>query len=105
VLAYAVGRRTREFSVRLALGARPRDMIRMAAHDGAVMVLTGIGAGAFIAMTAGTLLDYWIWDLHPADAVSLVAAEALLAVAALTACLGPTLRAARTDPSAILRVS
>jgi ABC-type antimicrobial peptide transport system permease subunit len=105
VLAYAVSRRTRELGVRLALGARPRDVVRMVAHDGTVMVLAGIGAGAFVAMAAGTLLDYWLWDLHPADAVSLVAAELGLAVASFAACLTPVLRAARTDPAEVLRAS
>jgi len=105
VLAYAVSRRTREFGVRLALGARPGDVIRTVAHDGAVMVLAGIGAGAFVAMAGGTLLSFWIWDLHPADVVSLVAAEAVLAVASFAACLSPLLRAARADPSEILRAS
>jgi ABC-type lipoprotein release transport system permease subunit len=74
-------------------------------HDGAVMVLAGIGAGAFVAMAGGTLLSFWIWDLHPADVVSLVAAEVVLAVASFAACLSPVLRAARADPSEILRAS
>jgi predicted permease len=105
VLAHAVARRTRGFGVRLALGARPRDMIRMVAHDGAVMVLAGVGLGAFVAMAGGTLLSFWIWDLHPADVVSLVAAEVVLTLASIAACLAPTLRAARADPSEILRAS
>ncbi|MDQ3950304.1 MAG: FtsX-like permease family protein, partial [Gemmatimonadota bacterium] len=105
VLAYAVSRRRREFGVRLALGARPRDVVRVVAHDGAVMVLAGIGVGAFVAMAGGTLLTFWIWDLHPADVVSLVAAEVVLAVAAFAACLSPALRAARADPSEVLRAS
>jgi predicted permease len=105
VLAYAVSRRTRELGVRLALGARPRDVVRMVAHDGAVMVLAGIGVGAFVAMAAGTLLDFWLWDLHPADAVSLVAAEVVMGAASLAACLSPVARAARADPCEILRAS
>ncbi|MFN2564864.1 MAG: ADOP family duplicated permease [Gemmatimonadaceae bacterium] len=105
VLAYAVSRRSREFGVRLALGARPRDVVRMVAHDGAVMVLAGIGVGAFAAMAGGTLLSSWIWDLHAADVVSLVAAELLLAIVAVAVCVFPALRAARADPAETVRAS
>lgn len=56
-------------------------------------------------MAAGTLLSFWIWDLHPADVVSLVAAEAALTLASFAACLAPTLRAARADPAETLRAS
>jgi hypothetical protein len=103
VLAYAVGQRMREFAVRIALGAEPRQLFRTVMHDGMVMVLAGIGVGAFGALAAGRLLDAVLADVLPTDLLSLVACEAVLIVAGLLAALGPARRAVRADPIAILR--
>jgi predicted permease len=103
VLAYAVGQRTREFAVRIALGAEPRQLFRMVMHDGMVMVLAGIGVGAFGALAAARLLDAVLADVLPSDVVSLIACEAVLLVAGLAASLGPARRAVRASPLEILR--
>ena len=103
VLSYAVTQRMREYGVRLALGAEPRGLFRMVIHDAAVMVLAGIGVGAFLALAASRLLDAVLVAVLPSDVVSLVAAEAVLFAAGLLAALGPARRAARSDPLDILR--
>jgi ABC-type antimicrobial peptide transport system permease subunit len=105
VLAYAVGQRMREFAVRVALGARPRDVLRLVLHDGLVMVLAGTAAGAFLAMWTARLLRTWLYDVSPMDASSLVMAELALFAVSLLACLAPALRATRANPLEILRAT
>lgn len=103
VLAYAVSRRMREFAVRVALGAEPRVLLRMVLHDGLVMLLAGIGAGAFVALAATRLLDAVLIAVLPSDVVSLVLAEAVLITVGLAAAIVPARRAARANPLEILR--
>ncbi|MDP3768615.1 MAG: ABC transporter permease, partial [Dehalococcoidia bacterium] len=103
VLSYAVNQRMREFAVRIALGAEPRQLFRMVMHDGFVMLLAGIGVGAFGALTASKLLDAVLTNVLPSDVVSLVACEAVLVVVGLAAALSPARRAVRANPLDILR--
>lgn len=103
VLAYAVSRRMREFAVRLALGGDPRGLLRLVLHDGLVMLLAGIGLGAFLALAASRLLDAVLIAVLPSDVTSLVLCEVVLLAVGLAAALGPARRAMRADPMAILR--
>jgi predicted permease len=103
VLSQTVGQRLREFGIRVALGAVPGDLVRLVARDAAVMVLAGVAIGAFLAMWGAQLLDAMLYDLPATDAGSLVAAEVVLLVAALAACVVPALRASRANPVEILR--
>jgi predicted permease len=105
VLLYAVSRRMREFGVRIALGARSRDLLKMVVHDGFVMVLAGTGVGAFLAMWGAQLLGRWLYNVNPTDVVALVAAETVLFAVALVACLVPGLKAMRADPIEVLRAT
>lgn len=101
VLAYAVGRRMREFAVRIALGAEPPRLLRMVLHDGFVMLLAGIGLGAFAALAASRLLDSVLISVLPSDVFSLVASEAVLILTGLAAALAPARRAANANPLVI----
>jgi uncharacterized membrane protein YqjE len=103
VLAYAVSRRMREFAVRVALGAEERTLFRMVMHDGLVMLLAGTGIGAFLALASAYLFNAVLIGVYPTDAISLVAAEAVLLVVGLAATLAPARRAARANPLDILR--
>ncbi len=105
VLAYAVSRRLREFAVRIALGAQRVDLLRSVLHDGLVMTLAGTGLGAFIAMWSSYLLENYLEDVYPTDALTLVAAEAVLVAVTVAACLAPAFRAMRADPIEILRAT
>jgi putative ABC transport system permease protein len=105
VLAYAVSRRRREFGIRLALGAEPVQLLRMVMHDGSVMILAGMGAGAFLALGAGRLLDALLVTVLPSDVWALVLSEALLLGVGVLAVLAPALRAMRADPIEILRAT
>ena len=103
VLAYAVNQRMREFAVRIALGAEPRQVFRMVMHDGLVMLLAGIGVGAFGALMASRLLDAVLTNVLPSDVISLVACEIVLVAAGLAAAFGPARRAVHANPLDILR--
>lgn len=103
VVSYSVSQRLREFAVRIAVGAPAQDVLKLVAHDAAVMILAGTGMGAFLAMWGATLLGDWLYNVYHTDALSLVVAEAVLLAAGFAACLQPALRAMRADPIEILR--
>ncbi|MCP3139429.1 ABC transporter permease [Pyxidicoccus xibeiensis] len=102
VVAYFVGLRTREIGVRMALGARPMDVLRMLAWQGLRPVLAGLVLGGLGAAWAARLLQASLRGVGPADPVALAAAMALLACVALVATLAPARRALRVDPSQVL---
>ncbi len=93
----------REFAVRIAVGAPSQDVLKLVAHDAAVMILAGTAIGAFLAMWGSTLLGDWLYNVYHTDALSLVMAELVLFAAGFAACLQPALRAMRADPIEILR--
>jgi ABC-type antimicrobial peptide transport system permease subunit len=103
VLVFAVGQRTREFGVRLALGARPAAVFRLVLRDGSVLLLAGTAVGAVVAMWTAHLLGAWLYGLPATDVWSLVLAEGVLAVTSLAACSVPAWRATRADPVDVLR--
>jgi putative ABC transport system permease protein len=105
ILAYSVRRRLREYAVRIALGARSHDVVRLVVHDVAVTALAGIGAGAFFALWLTHSLSDAVHSVAYADAVALVCAEAVLLLVAAVACLGPLRQATTADPVEILRAT
>jgi putative ABC transport system permease protein len=105
VLAYTVSRRLREFAVRIALGARRRDVIRLVLHDAAVTALAGVGIGAFFALWITHSIIDDLTGFPYAAVTALVGAESILLAAAFLASLGPVRRAATADPVEVLRAS
>ena len=103
VLAYAVSRRLREFAVRIALGARRRDVARLVVHDAAVTALAGVAIGAFVALYVTRALMEEVGAIDYAHATALIFAEAILFAVAFLAALGSVRRAAKADPIEILR--
>ena len=103
VRAYTVAMRTREIGIRMALGARASDALRMMLREG--MILMGIGAavGLVLSIAVGKILSTLLYRVGSFDPVVLCAAPALLAAVALVACYIPARRAARLDPMAALR--
>ena len=103
VLMFMVQQRAREFSVRLAVGASARDLLRLVLGDGlkltAIGVAIGVAASAMLARSLATLL----FGVPPLDPLTFVVAPLALASIAMLACLAPALRALRTDPIAALR--
>lgn len=105
ILAYTVRRRLREYAVRIALGARGADVVRLVVHDVAVTALAGIGVGAFIALWLTHQLSDAVHSVPYADAIALVSAEAVLMAVSAAACIGPLRQATSADPVEILRAN
>lgn len=103
VLAYAVTQRTREFGIRIALGARAADVLVLVFRQGVTLALAGVAIGLAGAWFLTRLMTSLLFEVKPADpAVFLLAAVVLSAVAA-AASLVPSLRASSTDPVVTLR--
>ena len=103
VLAYTVSRRSREFGVRMALGAKSQQVLRQVLGEGLGLVGVGVLAGLVVAASVTRLLTRFLYGISSTDAVTFVwTPVALIAVAAL-ACLLPALRATKVDPIKALR--
>jgi putative ABC transport system permease protein len=103
VLSYAVGQRTREIGIRMALGAHRGNVVPMVAWHGMRMVLLGVLLGIAGAVALTRFIESLLFEVSTVDPVIyLVVAGAVVAVAAL-ACLMPALRAARLDATEALR--
>ena len=103
LLTYAVARRTGEIGLRMALGAAPDRMVAMVMRDSIKLILVGLVIGIPCAYGVAKLLESSLYDLAPADPVTLTASILTLLVVSLVAAFLPALRAARTAPSAALR--
>jgi putative ABC transport system permease protein len=103
VIAYSVAERTREIGVRIALGARTAQVVRMVVIDGMTVALAGIFLGTIAAWFLMRLLTSLLYAVHPDDPMTFSAVAAILAATALAACCGPALKAATIDPAVALR--
>lgn len=103
VVAYIVSLRTREIGIRMALGARRRDVRQMVLKQGGAVVLVGIGVGLLGALALTRLMGALLFEISPFDAVTFLATPVLLAAVALLACFLPARRAAAVSPSVALR--
>jgi len=103
VISYSVAQRTHEIGVRVALGAQPRDIIRMVLGEGALLAGVGVAAGIGGALTLTRFLRSLLFEVNPTDPVTLVAVAILLTLVALAACYIPARRAMKVDPMVALR--
>jgi predicted permease len=103
VMSYAVARRTAEFGVRMALGARRREVLWMMIRESALIVAAGLGCGLPLMLAATRLVNGMLFGISAADPVAIAAATATLLVVALLAATLPALRASRVDPIVALR--
>jgi putative ABC transport system permease protein len=103
LLSFSVASRTREFGVRTALGAPPREIMRLVMRDGVKIALTGLSIGIPAALVIGRLLQSLLFEITPTDAVTFAAIVALLGLVALMACYVPAQRAAAIDPIEAMR--
>jgi len=94
VLAFSVSQRTREFGIRMALGAQSADVLRMVMRD-ALKITRQAAAGLLLAAALTRWLAALLFGVQPHDLVTFVGSAALLAMVALIACAAPALRAAR----------
>jgi macrolide transport system ATP-binding/permease protein len=103
VVSYSVSQQTREIGVRLALGARPRDVLRHIVAQGMRLTAIGIALGLVIAAAVARLLSSLLYGVSPSDPVTFGAVALLLAAVALLACYLPARRAAAVEPMVALR--
>ena len=103
VIAYAVAQRRQEIGVRIALGARARDVVRLVLREGIRFAMVGVALGGAVAWWASRWVGPMLFSVSPKDpAVYGVVALVLLAAAVLASAL-PALRASRVDPNVALR--
>jgi putative ABC transport system permease protein len=93
----------REIGIRLALGARLGDVLRMVVFEGMKPTLLGVAIGAGGALVLGRVLSGLIYGVKPTDPVTFLAVTTLLAAIALLASILPAYRATRVDPMVALR--
>lgn len=103
LLAFAVSSRSQEIGVRIALGARPGDILSMILREGVLLAAGGIVIGAGVAYLAAKAMQSLLAGVDPADTQTFGAAIALALVMTLLGSLLPALRAVRVDPLTALR--
>jgi predicted permease len=103
VVAFAAGRRRRELGVRLALGARPADLVRLVVGQGLWLVLAGVGLGLAGAIVASRALEGLLYGVTATDSATFAITAAAVAGTGLAGCYLPARRAVRLDPLHILR--
>jgi putative ABC transport system permease protein len=103
ILAFAVRTRTREIGIRMALGARPEDVLRLIVGQGAKLALLGVVAGSVAALISTRLFASLLFGVKTTDPATYVTVTVLLFLVALAACYYPARRAMRVDPMQALR--
>ena len=103
VVAYEVGRRTREIGIRMALGARPQQVLQLFLRHGVVVILIGSATGGVLALTGTRLLAAWLFGVSPFDPLTFLLAMTILFSLVLLASYIPARRATKIDPMVALR--
>jgi len=103
VLSYSVRRRWREIGIRVALGARVEDVVRMVVIDGMKPALLGVALGGIAALALGRVLANLVYRVSTRDVPTFVVVTASLIMVALAATIVPTYRATRVEPLQVLR--
>ena len=103
VFSYIVSERSREIGIRLAIGARARDVVRLVLGRTSGALGAGLVAGVGLSLVASPILRSVLYGVSPRDPLALVAGAAMLTAAALVATVVPVRRALRVDPAVTLR--
>jgi putative ABC transport system permease protein len=103
VVSYSVARRTKEFGLRMVLGAQTGDVLCMVMKQGAGMIVIGLIAGLVTAFALTRLMASLLFGVAPTDALTFASVTAVLSVVALVACYIPARRATEVDPMQTLR--
>ncbi|MGA8029428.1 MAG: ABC transporter permease, partial [Bryobacteraceae bacterium] len=103
VIAYSVSRRTREFGVRMALGAKPSDVRRDVLASGMRLALAGTALGVLLGLALSRFLGTLLYGVGAADPVAIGATCVIAILVAAVACYVPAMRATRVEPMAALR--
>jgi len=103
VISYTVAQRTREIGIRMALGARGQDVMRLVVRDGLLLALVGTGIGLGGAFVATRLMRTLLFEVSTTDALTFGITSFLLIGVAIVASIVPAFRATRVDPVVALR--
>jgi putative ABC transport system permease protein len=103
VMAYTVSLRTHEIGVRVALGAQPRDVLKLVLRRGLRLIAAGVVIGLLAATALTRFLASQLWHVSPGDPITFATVIVLLFAAGLGACFWPARRAANVDPAIALR--
>jgi predicted permease len=103
VMAYTVNQRVPEIGLRVALGASPADVIGLVLREGALLVVIGLVVGAALSYAGAQFISGLLFGVSARDPLVFAAVSALVATAAMTACLVPGRRALKIDPLLALR--
>ena len=103
VMSYTVSQRIPEIGIRMAMGARPRNVIAMVVGQGMALALAGMAAGAAAAFAATRLVASMLFGVDAADPATFLLAGLFLSAVALVATWLPAFRATRIDPMMALR--
>jgi len=103
MMAYSVARRSREIGIRMALGARSQQVMSAVMGRGASLLGGGVLAGVVLSLVVGRFMTAMLYGVNALDAPAYAVALALIGLVALGSCWLPARRAARVDPSSVLR--
>ncbi len=103
VLAFSVSRRFQEMGLRMALGAKARDVIQLVVREGAVQLVIGLAIGTALAFAVSRVVAVAMFEVEPRDPAVFVAVAVLIVIVGIMACMVPALRAVRVDPGVALR--
>jgi ABC-type antimicrobial peptide transport system permease subunit len=101
-MSYSVARRTNEIGIRMALGARSQDVLKLVMGESMTLVIIGVGIGLVTAVAASRLVATLLFGLAATDALTMLEAVSLMVIVSAIAGYLPARRAARVDPLAAL---
>jgi ABC-type antimicrobial peptide transport system permease subunit len=104
VVSYSVTQRTAEIGLRVALGAAPRDVLRMVVGHAAVLVACGVIGGTAAALALASFMRSMLFEVSERDPLTITAIALTLTLVGILASAVPALRATRLDPLAALRI-
>ena len=104
VVSFVVARRAREVGIRLAIGARPGEVVALLVRQGLRPMWLGAVLGLAVSVVLAPLLSRWLFGIRPLDAATIAVALGAVVASALLATYVPSRRAARSDPAVVFRM-